>query len=1363
MVFLIITPLVSSIGFGSDFSTPRPTASITNPSTENPLSVFLESLDRFIPFVHDQLHDLPSSDEKQLFENLASLQKQIDRETAKQSLPSIAGTALFTETGAWSAWSGVIEDLPGNWMEYIATSESGAGIVVLYETPAKAIIVHLTKGDYRIAMTQIILIDRSIDGIQPDGMMIQGKHNHYLFRYLSPFDRLPGVMPLSSNLSESILPDILLPIEDIAAKQSFFGNECLPEWLRPLFDPHFFAGNFLGLHSAGMLLVAGLIAWSLTHRLVTFQPNRHRKKLLVVFTAFSSLATIFFVSRLAHSLISDTSFAWWPEFPIEYSLATLALPLSALLLAGAWMRWIFFLLLSLIQSRSRSDSPFKKHHIPGWLCQISAIALLSPYLISLSGATIRQNISSRLQNWINERERLLPLALENNLDILSADEMLYHWEDGAPFSNTAFHLWRKSDLHVFEADFAVQILDENGVILQQFSPFFTPDTLHPEILDQSLAVDTGRLIIPPRLHHHSIHSPLIGITAVETDDDMFVYLVIQIAMEPGAIKPPPHRWGDAITVHVARREDSSELHRDIPAVLQAEWFEHPPSEPKWIDDESGRFQALLFRLPYSDPTQPEILVGLLPRISFESHLAGIARLALLSMCLLMPGLAYFEIKHIVRSRKEKTYGSFTRQLLGAFLLPVIALPLIFAVTLHRVIDDSETEFQKEQMAQMLQQTLMQLKEHTIEQAKILRSNVEHHFFNEYDPDFSGVMGGTWLVLDEFGRETMSGATPSIHDLPLETISRVFQETYYRGRAADEIVFQSRSPGELTAQVILAFPQFPAMNSNDEVFQGTFVCEIPITDDACRSLDEFSDSLIAIYSQGSISASNRPELFQTGLISNRLDASLYRSLVFQKRDTLLKFDRTHGQYSVTGAFYSEFSHVIGAATMSFTRFPFTAQHSKANEWLFPTTLFLLVSGILFSLYFGRRIARPVKALTESALEVSKGNFNVIVPEHGAGEIRLLTRTFNIMTRDLEVQRIDLQERYTFINALLARMSSAILAVDNTGNILTWNEAFQNLFPTSGIDGENHKIDRVFMDIGIPELKMIFDGYVSGSVEDRHVFRFFREGRIVHLAVTFAKLQFPGRLTGILIVMDDITDTVQSSKLQAYSEMARRIAHEVKNPLTPIQLSIEHLRQAWEDGAADFPAIFNQCLSMVLEEVRSLERISTEFSRFARFPKPSFQLDDMRHVINEVAAMYPAALTGTTFQVDLPDDPLLCRYDHDQIKRVLINLVQNALQAMDNKGVLKLKGSRDGNWIKIEIVDTGPGMDKETLMNLFEPYFSTKKEGAGLGLVITKAVIEAHEGIIQVQSAPGEGTSFIFRLAAADSITPIREEKGGFNAE
>jgi PAS domain S-box-containing protein len=1306
----------------------------------------LTALDIYIPVLHDRLHAIPRTDEKNLFDNLASLRRQVDRDTIKRGLPPVTGLALFSDTGDWLAWTDTIDDLPFEWMEYAVSSKPGSGMAVLYDTPGRVLLVHLTKSNYRIAMSQVMLIDRPIYGQNPDIITLRRDGATCVFAYQSPFERLPGVFPLDINLRESVCATFLEAVETGPEEHVLLGWGSIPDGIKKLFDPQFFAGDFLGLRSAGLLLAAGLVLWIVTHYLVPFHARGFRKGILFVIFAGSIVMTSSLVLRLTHTLTTDTASAWWPDFLGDYGLSSLALPLSALLLTGAWIRWLIFLGLSLFHT---DDGMFRAgRRVPGWLCQAVAIALLSPLLIGKTGEIMRQTITDRLQNWIYEREYLLPLALETNLEKLSADPALRALlSDSSPLDiGPALHLWRTSDLHVFETDFAVQVLDGEGAVLDQFSPFFLPDTLHPDTLYQALPATSSRLIIPPRLQYQSTHSPLIGISAIETDNGVSGFLVIQIASDPGSIQPPPNQWGNDFMVYVTRSGDSSDINTDMPVVPKTEWFDNPPVDPQWTTDDSNRFQVLLYRLPYSDASQPEIIIGLLPATPFVAQLAGIARLALLAMCVLIPGLIHREILHVIQARSGKTYGSFTRQLLGAFLLPVIILPLVFAITLHRVINDTETEFQNAKMNQVLQFSVVQLKARLLERAKQLQTEIEQRYTGRSETDVPDMADLPWLVMDEFGQEALSGSLPMEYDLPLASITRVFQETHFRGRTAAELVFQSRGPGDLTAHAILPFPQSVPVDLETD-FMGTFVCEIPVTSDFVRPIGDPSEAFVDIYANGSITASNRPEMFNTGLIPNRLDASVYRLLTHEKRDILLRMDRVHRQFSVTGALHSEIGQTIGALTISFRQLPFGTSQLKIHEWLFPATLFLLLSGIIFSLFFGRRIAKPVQALTGSAREVTKGNFNQDVPESGVGEIRLLTRTFNDMMHELEKQRINLQERHAFISALLARMSSAILAVDDTGALLTWNEAFRKLFLLSGDEFRDRTIEQVLSITGIPELKDAYNGYVSRRAGDRHIIRFFREGRLYHIAVTFARLESTGGQTGILIVLDDFTDTIRSSKLQAYTDLARRIAHEVKNPLTPIQLSIEHLRQAWDDGVADFPEVFNQCIAMVLEEVRSLEHISSEFSRFARFPKPSFRLEDIRELITEVAAMYPAQSKRIAIRTELPDYPLRCRFDRDQMKRVLINLIQNAIQAMDNGGDLTLRGYRDDAWITLEIIDTGSGMDDETLMNLFEPYFSTKKEGTGLGLVITKAVIDAHDGLINVSSAPGKGACFTIRLAAA----------------
>ncbi len=202
----------------------------------------------------------------------------------------------------------------------------------------------------------------------------------------------------------------------------------------------------------------------------------------------------------------------------------------------------------------------------------------------------------------------------------------------------------------------------------------------------------------------------------------------------------------------------------------------------------------------------------------------------------------------------------------------------------------------------------------------------------------------------------------------------------------------------------------------------------------------------------------------------------------------------------------------------------------------------------------------------------------------------------------------------------------------------------------------------------------------------------------------------------------------------------MAHEIKNPLTPIRLSIEHLRHTFYDRAERFPEIFEQCTSTILTEAETLQTIATEFSRFARLPKPSFQVTDIRPLLSEIQSMFAAPPGNILFEVSYPDTPLVCRFDHDQIKRVLINLIQNGFQAMPGSGKLTVHaGRRDGD-VFISVTDTGVGIDEELMLKLFEPYFSTRREGIGLGLVIAKAAVDEHGGELRVESRPGEGSVF-----------------------
>jgi nitrogen fixation/metabolism regulation signal transduction histidine kinase len=238
-------------------------------------------------------------------------------------------------------------------------------------------------------------------------------------------------------------------------------------------------------------------------------------------------------------------------------------------------------------------------------------------------------------------------------------------------------------------------------------------------------------------------------------------------------------------------------------------------------------------------------------------------------------------------------------------------------------------------------------------------------------------------------------------------------------------------------------------------------------------------------------------------------------------------------------------------------------------------------------------------------------------------------------------------------------------------------------------------------------------------------------------------------------------VQAERVAAWREMARRLAHELKNPLFPIQLSIETLRKAWDEpgGRERFAGLFRESSDTVLEELQSLRRIIDEFSEFARMPRPELRPVDVGAVVEQVLALYQARAAGITIEKDLAPALGTVSADRALLARALGNLVANALEAMPEGGTLRVRTAAADTGVVVEVADTGPGLDEEQRTRLFTPYYTTKKGGTGLGLAIVQGIVSDHAGRIEARSTPGEGTRFILYLprdpAAVVSSPPVRE--------
>ena len=249
----------------------------------------------------------------------------------------------------------------------------------------------------------------------------------------------------------------------------------------------------------------------------------------------------------------------------------------------------------------------------------------------------------------------------------------------------------------------------------------------------------------------------------------------------------------------------------------------------------------------------------------------------------------------------------------------------------------------------------------------------------------------------------------------------------------------------------------------------------------------------------------------------------------------------------------------------------------------------------------------------------------------------------------------------------------------------------------------------------------------------------------LRVFIKGLKDPQKYIGLLVVFDDLTNIIKAQKAVAWQEVARRIAHEIKNPLTPIKLSTERMVKKWETKESDFDQVFERSTKTIIKEVEGLKRLVDEFSRFSKMPEIRKLPSHLPTVIDEVVNLYKG-YKGIEVNVSLPEECPLVELDEEQFKRVMINIFDNAVHAISNKGKIdvKLRFDLASNMAFIDIADNGPGIRDEDKERLFLPYFSTKKEGTGLGLAIANRIIAEHRGYIRVRDNEPKGTLFTMEI-------------------
>ena len=427
-------------------------------------------------------------------------------------------------------------------------------------------------------------------------------------------------------------------------------------------------------------------------------------------------------------------------------------------------------------------------------------------------------------------------------------------------------------------------------------------------------------------------------------------------------------------------------------------------------------------------------------------------------------------------------------------------------------------------------------------------------------------------------------------------------------------------------------------------------------------------------------------------------------------------------------------------------------SDRDKWLFQFGLLyllfavlLIVASVFTALFIAERLSRPIGRLTGAAQKVGSGELDTrVIEEEGDDEISLLSRYFNQMTSQLKIQRDTLlensqqiEQRRRMFDSVLSSVTSGVLGLDAQGKVSFVNKSAERLL------GWDKILEETDLSSAVPEFFPLYKKLVSTQNESlQEELKMMRSGKLENLLVRVGRRRNEeGLLEGYVIAFDDVTDLVSAQRLAAWGDVARRIAHEIKNPLTPIQLSAERIKRKFSPKLTDDSEELEKMTGVIVRQTNDLRKIVDEFSEFARLPEPQKKTEDLSELVSAAVLLQEAGQPNVVFKLDLPAQEVLVEIDVTMISQSLINILKNAGEAIEArqiklgeipKGEIRISLEQRSDKALITISDNGIGLPEDRA-RLFEPYVTTRKQGTGLGLAIVKKIIEEHGGILRLSDA------------------------------
>ena len=440
-----------------------------------------------------------------------------------------------------------------------------------------------------------------------------------------------------------------------------------------------------------------------------------------------------------------------------------------------------------------------------------------------------------------------------------------------------------------------------------------------------------------------------------------------------------------------------------------------------------------------------------------------------------------------------------------------------------------------------------------------------------------------------------------------------------------------------------------------------------------------------------------------------------------------------------------------------------------------TLLLLYATTWVALFLSKRVTVPIQALAKATQQISRGNLDYRITTKAHDELGVLVDSFNQMagqlgrsreqindfTNSLQQAVEEIERRRKLMETILENIPTGVLSLDADGAVNRINSAAVAMFGPQAVSATS--LDDLLGAEAARSILHLMRRSVRMGVASQEL-EISSAGRLHHAAVTVSSLGSARANSGFVVVIDDVTELLRAQKAAAWQEVAQRIAHEIKNPLTPIQLSAQRLLRHLERSApsrrredrSDLPALVSECANLIQREVQTLESLVNEFSQFARFPAARLASADVNAISSQALDVFHGRLDGIVLHRDFAPALPIVKADAELIRRVIVNLVDNAAEALEGATLRSISVSTrlvsNGEAIEIEVADTGHGISPEDKDRLFLPHFSTKDRGTGLGLAIASRIIAEHHGTLRVEDNAPSGARFLIRLPAVEVPAP-----------